>query len=323
MLTRSVTLTADLHCSSGVALTVGADDVVIDLAGHRIVDDTVSSGYAETGIRVENHRGVRIRNGTVHGFRLAVSLTDTRDVELDRMVLERFQRSGVEAEQATGTTVRQSTITRGGAGNKGREPIRARASEVAVTGSELSGWNSSCLRGSTCSFTDTEFSFMIFPIDGTVTFSGGTIYCSGCNTSVGSHLRIEKSTIDYLITGYEPPTVLDSTIVGLGIVLENYYEKATVASAISGNRFTDGTRIDFRTERRVPVQFEFRNNTVVGSESDGIHVEAPAGSPIVLSGNHTSGSRGYGIWISPGGAQDGGGNVSQNDATPCLNIACG
>ncbi len=61
-LTTSVKLDADLACV-GSALTVGADDIVIDLAGHMI------SGTTDNGIdNLLEFDRITVKNGTIEGF---------------------------------------------------------------------------------------------------------------------------------------------------------------------------------------------------------------------------------------------------------------
>lgn len=64
-LTGSVTLHADLHCSTGwMALSAGADDITIHLNGH-----TISGSNALQGIHVVGYNRVRIVGpGTISGF---------------------------------------------------------------------------------------------------------------------------------------------------------------------------------------------------------------------------------------------------------------
>lgn len=61
-------LTGDLS-SIGTGITVGVDDVTIDLMGHSLIGPGAGSG-TNYGIYVEGRSNVEIRNGTVRGFGL-------------------------------------------------------------------------------------------------------------------------------------------------------------------------------------------------------------------------------------------------------------
>ena len=83
--TTSVTLTEDLRCS-GDGLIVGADGIEIDLNGFTVRN--VGPG-APTGVVVDGHADVTVRNGTVRGFHSNVSFVDSpRGVVEDLVVRE-------------------------------------------------------------------------------------------------------------------------------------------------------------------------------------------------------------------------------------------
>jgi parallel beta-helix repeat protein len=65
-ITASATLTADLGPCAHDGLVIGADNVVLDLNGHRIFG-TASPGDG-AGVRIPGHTGVTVKNGTVSDF---------------------------------------------------------------------------------------------------------------------------------------------------------------------------------------------------------------------------------------------------------------
>ncbi len=71
-LTNDVTSTAT---GTAAAITIAADDVLLDLNGHSVTGPGGSS--AGIGIYSIAHRSVRVRNGVVRGFSYGVQLTDT------------------------------------------------------------------------------------------------------------------------------------------------------------------------------------------------------------------------------------------------------
>jgi Ca2+-binding RTX toxin-like protein len=72
------TLTADLvyNSATGAAISIRANNVTIDLAGHKIVNAAASPGQTAVGISAINRSDVTVVNGTVSGFFYGVSLTD-------------------------------------------------------------------------------------------------------------------------------------------------------------------------------------------------------------------------------------------------------
>jgi parallel beta-helix repeat protein len=71
-ITRSVTLTADLECTGGDALVIGADGITVDLGGHFV--------NAEIAVRNRGHDRVTIRYGSAgHNAAYGVLLQDGAD----------------------------------------------------------------------------------------------------------------------------------------------------------------------------------------------------------------------------------------------------
>lgn len=87
---HSVKLRHDLTCH-GDALTVGANGVVLDLAGHTL-KSTTGGG---TGIAVQGHRNVTILHGALSGFTNAVDLENSHRVLVKRLRLRGNDDNGV------------------------------------------------------------------------------------------------------------------------------------------------------------------------------------------------------------------------------------
>ncbi len=86
VVTTSVKLTQDLDCSAAsaaAALTIGADDVTIDLGGHRLVGRIGLVGVADGGFD-----GLVLRNGTLTRFSRAVVLQDAGGSRLKALVAD-------------------------------------------------------------------------------------------------------------------------------------------------------------------------------------------------------------------------------------------
>jgi nitrous oxidase accessory protein NosD len=102
VLTQDTTLTGDLDCP-GVALTVGAPGITIDLGGHRIHTFSIA-------VRNEGHDDVTIRNGVLSGQSGGVLVNDAdrntiRDVAVDATTV------GVWLKRSDDNRILASTFT--------------------------------------------------------------------------------------------------------------------------------------------------------------------------------------------------------------------
>ena len=72
-------LTSDLatNMTSGIAITINIDDVVLDLNGFRLDGLGAGAGTMAVGIYAQDRRNITIRNGTVRGFIEGIALHDT------------------------------------------------------------------------------------------------------------------------------------------------------------------------------------------------------------------------------------------------------
>lgn len=73
VITRTASLTSDLGPCPGDGILVGADNITIDLGGHTL-SGAAAHGGETAGVRVANHTGVRVMNGTITGFDAGVAI---------------------------------------------------------------------------------------------------------------------------------------------------------------------------------------------------------------------------------------------------------
>ena len=71
----STVVANNLTGCAGMALTIGADTIVLDLAEHRVAGCGVSSRSTELGIMLAWRHGMPLKNWTVTGFDTGVVLT--------------------------------------------------------------------------------------------------------------------------------------------------------------------------------------------------------------------------------------------------------
>lgn len=105
-LTYSVRLAHDLVGCRGDGLVIGADNIVVDLAGHSI--SGVNAAGSE-GIAADGHRGIRIQNGTIANFFVnGVGLRSAPRSVVRNMTIRTIGAGGVENETSAGVLVKDS-----------------------------------------------------------------------------------------------------------------------------------------------------------------------------------------------------------------------
>jgi len=116
----TVTLTGNLYCD-GTAITIAADNVTLDLAGHTIKGGTADArtitgldprygGYAR-GVYVVGASGTRITGGTIRGYDAGVVADHARSTVLEGVAIDNPGTWGVWASDGVGLAVVNSTIT--------------------------------------------------------------------------------------------------------------------------------------------------------------------------------------------------------------------
>ncbi len=102
VITKDTKVTKDVLDCAGDGLSVGADHITIDLNGHTI------SSVGGVALRIEGHRGVRVRNGTVEGTVAGLAATDAEQLTLEGLVVH-GEDAGMHLERVTDSVVRQTT----------------------------------------------------------------------------------------------------------------------------------------------------------------------------------------------------------------------
>jgi hypothetical protein len=74
-------LDADLRVSSGIAIQIESDDVIIDLNGHALIGPGTASNTA-IGVYATGRSRIRITNGSISGFQYGIYLADGADAVL-------------------------------------------------------------------------------------------------------------------------------------------------------------------------------------------------------------------------------------------------
>ncbi|MEV7013126.1 right-handed parallel beta-helix repeat-containing protein [Streptosporangium sp. NPDC051022] len=346
VLTSSVTLTADLSCP-GDGLTVGADDVTVNLGGH-----TLSGGGTgfSTGVSVIGHKGVTVRNGTVTGFGDAgvraaqgatVTLSRVRATGT-RLVGEYDGSMTVTGSPATclmdGGYFRFTTLTVDHCTVRGS--ITTIVERVSVRSSRLGDGGSLMLS----SAQDGVFTGNVFD-DFSVTLgadSSNNLFSDNVFRNSYAPLWVDK-------TDHTPNTIENNVFRnnGIGLVSGNRFHNLIVR----GNLFADNSTAGMLIENSSPTPNPYpiadnilrHNGYAPNGQTDhggnpvqgGIHVftytvpKGPApgpdpdpAAPIPLARNTGRGNGGFLIWGKQGQVVDGGGNQGPCGPQPGTGLVC-
>jgi parallel beta-helix repeat protein len=112
--TRNITLTADLTGCPGSGLIVAADNITVNLAGHRIEG---AGTRGSIGVQASGRDGVAIRNGEVQGFETGVLLQDGQRERVSHLTATRSTGAGIVLVHVTRTSVSGSRVSGTGGGD--------------------------------------------------------------------------------------------------------------------------------------------------------------------------------------------------------------
>lgn len=118
--TASITLTGNLTCTSGPALIVTADNVVVDLGGFTITGHGAASAGAP-GILLRNVKGVTVQKGTIQHFGAGVAIAGGANNVVQNLTLQDNVGSpdgdfgdGITLSDSSGNVIRGNTVRRNG-----------------------------------------------------------------------------------------------------------------------------------------------------------------------------------------------------------------
>ncbi|WP_432830952.1 right-handed parallel beta-helix repeat-containing protein [Dactylosporangium sp. CA-092794] len=350
VITRSVVLHEDLNCE-GSGLTVGAQDVIVDLN-----DYTISGGT----FRVDRQAGVSIRHGQLK-TRVSYSnspfgaLIDVRvkapDLTVSSSVNMRFEQSTIADTQITfngsGNPSLSSTKIVGGA----LEFQRAETTSPLITGCVLQNTRLSFLvdvqSSNVVRSTITDTVITLQESDDLVvrdnTFFRSSVVLSQTSrrarfsnnefTGADAVITVGDLTTDVVIE----QNAFRNNRIGVADAARNIGE--TDGLIIRGNTFENnavaGVYLDYvTTDGRNQTEVTGNHFTANGRQSagkkdsrgrpvnDGLHITAPPGAGVFIADNDTTDNADYGIEAIPGTVTDGGGNRSVNNPSGCVGVRC-
>lgn len=352
-ITTNVVLTTDLNCD-GVALTIGADDITVDLNGHTVTGSGLAVAGTAFGIVANQQSGFTIENGTVNAGLKASSgsFVTLSHLHVDQITLE--STDDVRTEQSTVGGIRDE----GGTNNS--------VVDTTVSGGSilLDGTDTAFVSG--CTLSNATINLRPASINSTIvdnTLTQGTIALQQANNQSISGNTFERSNIvvhessQIAVQGNrftDAGTAVFVTDQGIQdlVVDGNTFDHNTIGvevnatnvnnfsgGKITNNVFTDNGTVGVYAVIQLPDLQQpavVSGNTFTGNGArsggavdphghpvnDGLHIDAPTGTSLVISDNHTQNDADYGIEAQPGTVIDGGGNASRGDPSGCLGVTC-
>ncbi|AQZ64119.1 hypothetical protein BKM31_24025 [[Actinomadura] parvosata subsp. kistnae] len=341
VLTSSVTLTADLVCAGGVALTVQTDDVDIDLNGHSLIGTAPG-----TAIQVQNAVGVTIRNGTITGFTTGlharayfapvpkVTVTDVR-----------FVGSGIQGRPAfisvsgTHSTCHlENASVYGAPGNLVVDGCRVDGS-IYLFNANLSAIRHSVLSGGLLSIGQSDqgdFSANVFddyPVD---------IWATESRRNVFKQNVFKNAAVAFTTTpAYTPAnaSVIEKNVFtgnDIGVFGKWAFSNVIVRNNVFKDNRTAGMYLE--NYGAIPSSVAVSGNVLIGNGHAPSGRKDLVGNPIqgglhlvtglepvmriALADNVGIGNAGRMIWAPPGMVIDGGGNQGPCEPVPNPDLTC-
>lgn len=357
VITKDTRLDSDLLACPGDGLVVGADDVTIDLAGHRIQGSAPCEG-----VRAVGRRGFTVRNGVVEGFASGLHLDAATDGRLRGLVV-RSNGTGIRLigsnSSVAGTTVEDNSagILVAGAGNEvvgstvtttlfsgpppyAPAPVGIRleaATETQIDRNRVAGYYHSIVldrsRRNHVTRNALELGHPLLPVGG--------VPLMGVYANQGSDNRLARNFVSgatYALYVSEPGARIEANVA-----VRNRYGVLTLGEAreivVRGNLVADNLEngIDLSApasliERNVALRNRIGirasvlsigtlvvQNRVSGNRSVGI--DANAGTAVKRNMANRNGELGI---YGDAGVIDGGGNKAWGNGDPlqCVGIVC-
>ncbi|MEU6788944.1 right-handed parallel beta-helix repeat-containing protein [Nonomuraea angiospora] len=340
VLAADTTLTADLTCT-GNALTIGADNIDLDLNGHAI-----SGTGTGTALRIAGRAGTTVRNGTINGFTYGANIDDFTGVRPDVTLTDvRFLAAPIDARPAvltiSGTrdtchlsglrlidgllTIDRCTAT--------GQTVMVRASGSVVRDSALTG--GSLTVSATDQGTFTRNVFDVFPMglsaDSRRNLVKTNVFKNATAAALGAgetFLPEDANIIEYnLFTGNDIGLRSDSMLRNL-IVRKNVFSGNGTVGIFVENTWGPNRATPHPISGNVFVGNGHHPSGLVDAQQHvvqgGIHLSSRAAltPPITLQNNVGTGNAGHLIWAPPGTVADGGGNQGPCGPTPNADLTC-
>jgi len=333
-ITADTTLNSDLTNCTGPGITIGADDITLDLNGHTITGKGKGVGVNN----VAGHDGVTIENGSIHDFMESVAVVGASDNHLGGLSLSDNRHVGFFIQDSAAIQIeRNSVIDIRFAGI-----FLARSHDVRVEGNSSSGNGAGvvadasdhlAIEGNVAEGNDGGGIELHESSDSdiagnTVSHNGGAgIFLDAADTNQVSGNFASQNGDGIGVIG-NANTITDNRVAdasgckkgcGYGISVEAGARNLIAQNDVRG-ALRDGIRIDNFFPELPTVDNVVRDNVVSGSGDDGFDIRWPA---TTLTANTASDNLDLGIEAVPG-VVDGGGNSASGNGNPlqCTNVFC-
>lgn len=248
-ITTNITLDADVGpCAGPAGLIVGANNVTIDLGGHRLFGETGPLDMGGVGVRIEGRSGVTVKNGTISDFDAGVAILDSSSTEVSGLTI----RDNIQSELG------------GGDFGEGVQVFGSASDNTSILNNTIENngpfGGISVFGGSTSD-----------KITGT-TISGNTVKDNKVSSQTGG-IRVENWTWDSVVSGN---TISGNALEGVALFADTEGNDV-LSNTITGNGFTsllathrrgDGIRAFLRANNNV-----IQSNEVTGNAGYGIIIQ--------------------------------------------------
>jgi parallel beta-helix repeat protein len=351
-ITTDTKLVRDLVNCPNNGIVIGADNVTLDLSGHRIdgdnsdFSDCPPDEPCDIGIVDFDHRGVTIKGGEVDEFTFGALVIGATRSRVTRLVLRHHAFSGLVVAESERTEVDELSVSGNGlttdqagidlfdshhltlAGNdvfangdigffvSGLDDSRFERNSLAdnpETGILLDHGNGNTFSGNR--FSNNGDGLVVSGDANTVTGNrvAGSLDCSG---ECGFGISLEGGTGNLIerneVRGYHQAGIRAAAF-------EEFGGPPTVGNTIRRNRVR-GSAIDGLLVESTAADTSLAHNIAMGAGDDGIDVDNPA---TTVTRNLAVRNGDLGIEAVPG-VTDGGGNhaAANGNRAQCTNIAC-
>ena len=113
VITQDTTLDSDVLECPERAITIGGDNVTLDLNGHTIAG-SFSGSYWGVGVFNNGHSGVTIENGVIRGLGVGVRLDTVRNNRLRKLSISGSGSWGITMSDSNGNLIAQNSLTDNG-----------------------------------------------------------------------------------------------------------------------------------------------------------------------------------------------------------------
>ena len=350
-ITTDTTLGSDLGNCPNNGIVIGADNITLDLNGHKIDGDGTETAQCppdepcDVGIVNIDHHGVRIEDGTVREFALGALVVGARENRLTRLAVSNNLFSGLVIVESSGTEIDRTTVSGNGlttdqagvdvfdshdleiernavVGNGDIGLFLVGAENLSIERNSISGNPEAGILLDSGSGNELSRNRVSDNGDGLVVSGDGNVVTrNDVSDSVspqgnGNGISLEGGTGNLI----ERNIVVHASQADIRIAsFEQEGGPPTVGNTVSRNLVRDSD-VDGVLVESTAVDTLLERNVAIGADDDGIDVE---NATTTLTRNLALQNGDLGIEAVPG-VIDGGGNKAKanGDAAQCTNVSC-